>query len=167
MRLYVMRHGPAEDRASSGRDFDRQLTPAGREVVRRVADAFQAARSRRGAAAEPLRIITSPRARAQETAAIVRSALVPVPTPESIAVAPELGGEAAIPLALIVEAAASGVDTLLVGHQPVVEELVKQLLGATPKHLGFATATIVGLDLEADGATWTLADHLDPSRLPG
>ena len=26
MRLYVMRHGPAEDRAPTGRDFDRVLT---------------------------------------------------------------------------------------------------------------------------------------------
>ena len=33
MRLYVMRHGPAEDRAPTGRDFDRALTRAGREVV--------------------------------------------------------------------------------------------------------------------------------------
>jgi phosphohistidine phosphatase len=164
MRLYVMRHGPAEDRASSGRDFDRQLTPAGREVVRRVADAFQAARGRREASGATLRIITSPRARAQETAAIVRSALVPIP--REIEVAPELGGEAAIPLSLVVEAAASGVDTLLVGHQPVVEDLVKQLLGSLPKHLGFATATVVGLDRSADGATWTLGEYLDPSRLP-
>ncbi len=59
----------------------------------------------------------------------------------------------AIPLSLVAEAAASGVDTLLVGHQPVVEELVKQLLGSIPKHLGFATATVVGLDSSADGAT--------------
>lgn len=164
MRLYVMRHGPAEDRASSGRDFDRQLTPAGREVVRRVADAFQATRSRREPSPAPLRILSSPRARAQETAAIVRAALVPIP--RDIEIAPELGGETAIPPSLVEAAAASGVDTLLVGHQPVVEELVKQLVGTFPKHLGFATATVVGLDRAADGASWTLAEHLDPSHLP-
>ena len=165
MRLYVMRHGPAEDRASSGRDFDRQLTPAGREVVQRVADAFQRARAEREASAQPLRILTSPRARAQETAAILRGALGPVP--REIEIANELGGETAIPLSLIAEATTSGVDTVLVGHQPVVEELVKQLLGSTPKHLAFATATVVGLSWTADGGTWTLVEHLDPSRLPG
>ena len=165
MRLYVMRHGPAEDRAASGRDFDRQLTPSGRELVQRVAGAFQTARGRRAASAQPLRILTSPRVRARETAAIVRAALVPVP--REIEIANELGGETAIPLSLIVEATASGVDTLLVGHQPVVEDLVKQLLGATPRLLGWSTATIVGLSFTADGETWTLAEHLDPSRLPG
>ena len=165
MRLYVMRHGPAEDRASSGRDFDRQLTPSGREVVQRVAGAFQAALRKREASAQPLRILASPRARAQETATILRGALVPVPG--EIEITSELGGETAIPLSLVVEATTSGVDTLLVGHQPVVEELVKQLLGCTPKHLAWSTATIVGLSPAADGGTWTLVEHLDPSRLPG
>ena len=32
-----MRHGPAEDFSSSGRDFDRSLTPQGRERVKLVA----------------------------------------------------------------------------------------------------------------------------------
>ena len=165
MRLYVMRHGPAEDRASSGRDFDRQLTSSGRELVQRVAGAFQTARGRREASAQPLRILTSPRVRAQETAAIVRSALVPVP--RKIETANELGGETAIPLSLVLEATTAGVDTLLVGHQPVVEDLVKELLGSTPKLLAFSTATVVGLDWTADRGTWTLTEHLDPSRLPG
>jgi phosphohistidine phosphatase SixA len=40
MKLYVMRHGPAEDFSASGRDFDRALTASGRgddlEACRRV-----------------------------------------------------------------------------------------------------------------------------------
>ena len=162
MRLYVMRHGPAEDRAPSGSDFDRRLTPSGRELVGRVARAFHAARG-----TDPLRIFASPRVRACETAAIVRSAIV-APA-HAIEIHQELGGETAIPLALIAAAAATGVDTLLVGHQPVVEELVHRLTSARSMHAGFSTATIVGLDLDhaADGAGWTLATHLDPSRFPG
>jgi phosphohistidine phosphatase len=168
MRLYVMRHGPAEDRAPSGSDFDRRLTPAGRELVGRVARAFQAARG-----ADPLRILASPRVRARETAAIVRSAIGPRADANAIEIAieihEELGGESAIPLALIAAAAATGVDTILVGHQPVVEELVHQLVGARAMRTGFSTATIVGLDFDhaADGSGWTLATHLDPGRLPG
>jgi phosphohistidine phosphatase len=133
-------------------------------VVQRVADAFQTSRAQREASAQPLRILASPRARAQETAAILRGALVPVPG--AIEIVSELGGETAIPLSLIAEATTSGVDTVLVGHQPVVEELVKQLLGRAPKHLGFSTATLVGLSWAADGGTWTLVEHLDPSLLP-
>ncbi len=165
MRLYVMRHGPAEDRAPSGRDFDRRLTASGRELVGRVARAFQAARGADPRSAPSLQILTSPRVRARETAAIVRDAVVPAP--DAIAIHEELGGETAIPLALIAAAAATGVDTLLVGHQPVVEELVHQLVGKGAMHTGFSTATIVGLDHAADGAGWTLVTHLDPSRLPG
>jgi phosphohistidine phosphatase len=160
MRLYVMRHGPAEDRAPSGSDFDRRLTTAGRELAAKVARAFQAARG-----ADPLRILASPRARARETAAIVRDAIVPA-TP-AIEIHEALGGETAIPLSLVADALAAGVDTLLVGHQPVVEDLVHQLVAGRPLRTGFSTATLVGLDHAEGGAGWTLVMHLDPSRLPG
>ena len=165
MRLYVMRHGPAEDRAPSGQDSDRKLTPSGRAIVDRVARAFHTGRGVGGAPPTPLRILTSPRARARETAAIMHAAMTS--SPDAVEVHHELGGEVPIPLSLIAAAAASGVDTLLVGHQPVVEELVQQLVGGRPVRTGFSTATIVGLDHAPDGAGWTLATHLDPSRLPG
>ena len=165
MRLYVMRHGPAEDHASSGRDFDRQLTPTGRAIVARVACALQAERAAEPSSPSPLRILSSPRARARETAVIVREAIVPIP--DDIEIREALGGETAIPLSLIAAAVESGIDTMLVGHQPVVEELVQQLLGATRTRAGFSTATILGLDRSPDGSGWTLATHLDPSKVPG
>ena len=163
MRLYVMRHGPAEDHAPSGSDFDRRLTPAGRELVGHVARAFQALRTAHPRSTAPLRILTSPRARARETAAIVRDTLVPIP--DDLEIHAELGGETAIPLSLIDDAAASGVDTLLVGHQPVVEELVQQLLGGRRVRGGFSTATVFGLDHAPETGGWTFATHLDPARL--
>ena len=164
MRLYVMRHGPAEDRAASGGDEGRQLTPAGRELVGQVARAFQSARAAGVRSTPTLRILTSPRARARETATIVRDALVPIPA--DIEIHHELGGETPIPLSLIAAAAASGVDTLLVGHQPVVEELVQALLGGRKVRGGFSTATIFALDHAPTTGVWTFATHLDPSRLP-
>jgi phosphohistidine phosphatase len=168
MRLYVMRHGPAEDRAPTGTDFDRRLTSSGRELVARVARAFHSARAGGVVStATPLRILSSPRVRARETATIVRDALVSIPHAIEIEIHEGLGGETPIPHALIAAAAAAGVDTLLVGHQPVVEELVQQLVGGRPVRTGFSTATVVGLDHAPDGAGWTLATHLDPSRLPG
>ena len=164
MRLHVMRHGPAEDHSPSGSDFDRRLTPAGRELVVSVARAFQTARGAGDRSTTPLRILTSPRVRARETAVIVRDAIVPIPG--ELEILHELGGETPIPLSLIEAAARSGVDTLLVGHQPVVEELVQALLGGRRVRGGFSTATIFTLDHASDTGAWTFANHLDPSRLP-
>jgi phosphohistidine phosphatase len=164
MRLYVMRHGPAEDRSLSGSDFDRQLTPAGREVVRRVARAFNASRAAGLDPAAPLRILTSPRVRARETAALVHEALVPIPP--DLELHDELGGEEPIPLSLIAAVAASGADTLLVGHQPRVEELVRTLVARPVALAGFPTATLVELDRTADAGAWTLVTLLNPARLP-
>ena len=62
-----MRHGPAEDVAASGRDFDRALTGAGRARVVRVAEVLK----REGEI--PSTVWTSPLARARATAEIVAS----------------------------------------------------------------------------------------------
>jgi phosphohistidine phosphatase len=165
MRLYVMRHGPAEDRSASGRDFDRALTAPGREVVRRMGHALRSAVEAHTAAAgprPPLRVLSSPRARAQETAAIVRAELVPVPG--TVELRDELDGSDAIPRALIAEVASAGPDALLVGHQPVVEELVRALLHPANLSIhGFRTAMIVAIEATARGP-FHLAAVLDPPR---
>ena len=160
MRLHVMRHGPAEDRAPSGRDFDRALTPAGRLLVRRMGELLRAA------VPEAPRIYVSPRRRAQETAAIV--AEVYGLSEAQLLTRDELDGEERIPARLAVELAATAAEVLLVGHQPVVEELVRALVGSTrPKLFGFRTATIVSLVPGAGPSRWTLEALHDPDRLPG
>ena len=65
MKLYVMRHGPAEDDAPTGRDADRALTAAGRERVAAVAKALSEANE------SPFAILSSPLVRAMQTAEIV------------------------------------------------------------------------------------------------
>ena len=40
MKVYVMRHGPAEDDSPTGRDADRALTTSGRDRTRSVARAL-------------------------------------------------------------------------------------------------------------------------------
>src|SRR4051812_39406226 len=65
MKLYVMRHGPAEDDAPTGRDAVRVLSAAGRERVRQVAQALT------DGGEFPFSILSSPLARALETAEIV------------------------------------------------------------------------------------------------
>ena len=69
MKLFVMRHGPAEDESPSGRDHDRVLSPKGRGRVHAVALALIEASERPGV------IVTSPLARALQTAEIVAAAL--------------------------------------------------------------------------------------------
>src|SRR5579863_6425344 len=63
-----MRHGPAEDQSTSGRDADRALTPSGRERVRGVARTLVTLEE------APLHIVTSPLVRALQTAEIVAAA---------------------------------------------------------------------------------------------
>src|SRR6185503_11429291 len=139
MLLYVMRHGPAEDHAPSGRDFDRALTPAGRALVQAMAEALRAERR-----ADLPRVLSSPRARARETAAIVREALGPPGAP--VELHDGLGGEHPRPPEPAAERAEAHADALLVGHRPPVEELARALIAPKPLLFsGFRTATIVAL----------------------
>src|ERR1051325_10335897 len=69
MRLYIMRHGPAEDAAPSGRDFDRSLSESGRARTTAVARELERRDER------PVRILSSPLRRAVQTADIVAGVL--------------------------------------------------------------------------------------------
>ncbi len=143
MLLYVMRHGPAEDRAASGLDADRALTSAGRDVVKRAANELRRAI---GDAHLP-RILSSPLRRAQETATILGSiAGTERLSPE---VEDDLAADEELPLRLVTELAGRGRDVAIVGHQPTVEHLVRHLSGrhdVLPS--GFRTAMVVALVIE-------------------
>jgi phosphohistidine phosphatase len=169
MHLYVMRHGPAEDRAATGRDADRALTDEGRARVQRIA--LELHRSRGGA---PLpRVLASPLVRARQTSAIIAT-VCGAPEPE---LRDELALDAALPLLLplAAELTLGGVDTLLVGHQPSIEQLVRALVatasGPTRSLLpdGFCTAQIVALEpvlTPHAPARWHLKQVFDPRALP-
>jgi phosphohistidine phosphatase len=162
MRLYVMRHGPADDHSPTGRDFDRALTPPGRELVARVARALALGRAHGDG---PLRILSSPLRRARETAEVVASVLASIPS--AIEIHDDLAADAEVPLALVGAMREAGTDALLVGHQPIVEELVRVLIHPSRPSFpgGFRTATIVALDAAAEDR-FHLATILDPYRLP-
>lgn len=134
MKLYVMRHGPAEDSSKSGRDFDRKLTPSGVERTRRVA----ASLGEHGES--PRRIIASPLVRAQETArAVVDELGLDLDIETSRDLAP--GGPAHGLVDTLVGEGARRV--MLVGHEPDVSHLVARLLGGF--HAGFDKAMVVGI----------------------
>jgi phosphohistidine phosphatase len=140
MKLYVMRHGPAEDSSASGTDGDRALTTAGRERVRNVAAALLAKDE------SPLTIISSPLARALQTAEIVAA----------ITRLDERGGT----LEVRREVAPGGRNyglveqlfatkrrrVMLVGHEPDLSLLVEELLGQAPAQ-GMQKAMVVGISV--------------------
>jgi phosphohistidine phosphatase len=137
VKLYIMRHGPAEDHAPTGRDFDRKLTPAGRARTELVAREL----ARREE--EPKRIVSSPLARTIETAEVVIRALkLDLAAESSEELAP--GGNA---LALVRQLAAAGARrVMLVGHEPDVSRLAASLLPDWSH--GFDKAMVVGLKID-------------------
>jgi phosphohistidine phosphatase len=138
MRLFIMRHGPSEERAPSGRDFDRSLSASGRKRTAAVARELL----RRGE--RPERIVSSPLVRAVQTAALVASVFGGTSTEVHEELAPS---EDAYDLVLeLVWGSAQSV--LLVGHAPDVTLLAERLVGR--KVAAFGPATIAALEV-ADG----------------
>jgi phosphohistidine phosphatase len=145
MKLYLMRHGPAEDRADSGLDGDRALTEAGRKRVRGVGrmlvDVDEA----------PAHIVASPLVRAVQTAEIValvtklesRSGTVEVRRELS----PGSGAEAAA-MALRLSSD-NRKRVLFVGHEPDLSAVASSLLGSFERP--FDKAMVVGIKLPLAG----------------
>jgi phosphohistidine phosphatase len=139
-----MRHGPAEDRATSGRDFDRALTPSGRERVRDVA------RTLHEADESPHVILTSPLVRALQTAEIVAAL-----SGAEVEVSRELSPEGTA-LTLLRERFTPPTKRLMVvGHEPDLADLAGHLAGRAFS-AGLQKAMVVGLT----------SDELDPLKIP-
>jgi phosphohistidine phosphatase len=121
MRLYVMRHADADRSAWDGDDFERPLTEKGRARTLAMAEHLDAI----GVA--PRRIVTSPLARAAQTAAIVAEVLGGI---ETLVQDDRLGpGFGVDRLARIVEDNAEAEALLLVGHEPALSRVVGDLIG--------------------------------------
>ncbi len=141
MKLYVMRHGIADEAAASLHDFDRALTQKGRKRVRDVAKALASHDE------APALIITSPLVRAVQTAEIVAAVLDPE---EPVGVRQEIapGGSA---LTLVSELLTNGPKTvMLVSHEPTCSELVRQLVGEEGFSQAFLKAMVVGIRLDLE-----------------
>ena len=135
MKIYIMRHGPAEDQAPTGRDFDRKLTSSGRART-------ELAAHERGRWERPKRVISSPLVRTIETAEIVVSILslaFDLETREELAP----GGDS---FRLLGELAAQGAKRVIViGHEPDVSSLTAQLLPSWSRSFDKARTTVGGL----------------------
>jgi phosphohistidine phosphatase len=134
MKLYVMRHGPAEDDSPTGRDADRALTSSGRDRTRSVARALV------DGGEAPVAIFSSPLVRALQTAEIVAA----VAGVEKVEVRREMapGGDA---FGLVAELVRAGRKrAMVVGHEPDVSMLVQRLTGKVPE-LGMQKAMVVSI----------------------
>ena len=159
MKVYVMRHGPAEDDSPTGRDADRALTTTGRDRTRTVAKALA------DGGEAPVQIISSPLVRALQTAEIVAAVAGVDPVEVRREVAP--GGDSVALIGELVKAGKRRV--MLVGHEPDLSMLVHRLVGKAPEQ-GMLKAMVVGVRCEADaqdpkGFSSKLRFILDPKTL--
>jgi phosphohistidine phosphatase len=130
MELWLLRHAAAEDRARSGRDEDRALTPEGLARAEAVGRGL--------ALLEPgiSQIVTSPYRRARQTAEAAAKALG-IPISESQALEPERDPEE-----ILVEVSDSGDAVLLVGHQPHIGALLGLLVAGPGRDLPMKKASV-------------------------
>jgi len=139
LRVYVLRHGIAEDAPPGGSDADRALTQEGKQKLRRVLERA------RDAGADPGLILTSPLKRAVETAEIAATvlrggselvrtnALLPAGSPERV----------------WKEIRAHKVEELLIaGHEPLLSGVVAYLLGSPAVQVNMKKAALVSIELE-------------------
>lgn len=122
MKIHFLRHGLAQERLDwKGDDSDRPLTDQGRERMERSAAAI----ARFGLDLDA--ILTSPFARASQTASIVAEALHAADRLRFDArLGPGFGKE---PLAAILREYAGSQSLMLVGHEPGMSETISALIG--------------------------------------
>ncbi len=126
MKLYLLRHGIAEDLGApdAETDFDRQLTPEGRQKVRQIARAMEALDLKFDV------ILSSPYPRARQTAELVaKLGLGPKPR---LAESLEPGGRASELVAALNLIKPQPALALLVGHEPHLSGFASLLLSGTP-----------------------------------
>lgn len=159
MKLYLMRHGPAEDRADSGLDGDRALSASGRSRVRAVAKMLLDLEE------APANIVTSPLARSVQTAEIVAIASKLGARGGTVQVRRELSPGAASDAVLFARRAAheGAKRVLLVGHEPDLTGVAAALLDGFDRT--FDKAMVVGLHLPGEGGHARLRFVLDPRTL--
>ena len=147
MRLYFVRHGIAEDLASS--DFDRELTRRGR---RRVAASAQVMK-RLGI--QPGQIFSSPRLRARQTAEIIADALeMTVTLSEAVNFGFDLADLRRLTKRLKAEA-----EVMFVGHNPDMSLLTSEITGVdvSMKKGGLARIDVIGSAVDEGELVWLIA----------
>jgi phosphohistidine phosphatase len=144
IRIYLIRHGIAEDPKEGTPDDSRPLTARGRRRFRRASRAF----ARKG---EPLTwLFTSPLVRAVQTAEILARSL----SRDEVGVLEELrsGAPGAKLIAALAARAKDGDAIGLVGHDPQMSNLVASLSQLGPEdaaRVQFRKGAVIRIDVDA------------------
>jgi phosphohistidine phosphatase len=139
MRLFLVRHGLAEDEGPDGSDEARRLTAVGQKRIRAAALGLGVL------GVNPDAILTSPVTRARETADILGEVLGQAPQ----ALAALQTGSSPHGVVRALAAFEAQRRLLVVGHEPWLSEVVALLLTGTPRGLDlrFKQGTCVALDV--------------------
>lgn len=145
MRVYLLRHGIAEDAGPRTPDSERQLTDKGRAKLQAVL------RVARHSGMAPDLVLSSPLVRAVETAEIAREVLrVESPVEKTPLLVPE-GDPAAVWNEL--RGLRKLDEVLLAGHEPMMSHLTAWLLGSPVLQIHMTKAALVCLELDSFGAS--------------
>lgn len=143
MRLFLLRHGTAEERDPDGSDRpDRRLVDKGVEQAR-LAGALLSRLGRLD------RVLSSPYVRARETAQVALEAfgagVAKVELTLSGALEPDATVEAA--LAAIVTSTSASERALAVGHEPLLTEVAAELIGDAAASIDLRKGGMIELDV--------------------
>ena len=139
MRIYILRHGIAEDAAPASSDAQRALTPEGKQKLRSVLKRALHAGIR------PDSILTSPYKRAMETASIAAEILgVEASLSRTAALTPSGSPDRVWREIRSHESA----ELLIAGHEPLLSALAAYLLGVPGLQIKLKKATLVALEVE-------------------
>ncbi len=146
MQIYILRHGVAEDASPGQSDAARRLTEKGKAKLRAILSRV------REAGVSPDVILTSPLARARETAAIAKEELgfagelieteVLVPYSTSVNVWEEIRSDYS-----------DAAQILLVGHDPLFSDFVCFLTGAPAGRIIMKKGAIALVEVEGPAST--------------
>ncbi len=155
MELLLLRHGKAEDRASDGSDFNRELVEKGK------LQAENAARILKSSKMLPDLVISSPLTRTLQTAnEFTRAAHLPGPITE-----PWLACGMAPETALAELAAYHDFQrVMLVGHEPDLSQLIQHCLGTVGNSIEVRKGSLTCLEIQPPSPRAKLA-FLMPFKL--
>jgi phosphohistidine phosphatase len=141
MILYVIRHATAEEPGGKP-DAERALSPGGREEARTAGRALRALK------AGLERIVSSPYARARETAELIAQGLEPAPPVE---VRDALASGASPEALLKLLGDVPGREVALVGHQPDLGHFLAVMLDMSGSGvISFRPATVACLEVDPE-----------------
>jgi phosphohistidine phosphatase len=147
MRIYLLRHGTAEDARHGVSDAERALTDEGWQRLQRAAPAWRALVETPGA------VLVSPLRRAQETAVVLTDAVKfrgEVRTERSLL--PDAPASLALNQ-LEVEALSGVQSVVLVGHEPHLGYLLATLLTGHPRQsIPLKKGMLVGVETESSAS---------------